>query len=84
VKREVDVQIKQMLHLNTETEARMGAPVFNNSDLQMAGYAAALRVLTGYTSLGGEGVTAFALRPRRKGEPHGGRRDRRAGIRDRQ
>jgi putative DNA methylase len=69
VKREVDVQIKQMLHLNTETEARMGAPVFNNSDLQMAGYAAALKVLTGYTSLGGEGVTAFALRPRRKGEP---------------
>ncbi len=68
VKLEVDAQIKQMLHLNTETEARMGAPVFNDSDLQMAGYAAALKVLTGYTSLGGEDVTAFALRPRRKGE----------------
>jgi putative DNA methylase len=68
VKREVDAQIKQMLHLNTETEAKMGAPVFNDSDLQMAGYAAALKVLTGYTSLGGEDVTVFALRPRRKGE----------------
>ena len=68
VKREVDAQIKQMLHLNTETEAKMGAPVFNDSDLQMAGYAAALKVLTGYTSIGGEDVTAFALRPRRKGE----------------
>jgi putative DNA methylase len=68
VKREVDAQIKQMLHLNTETQAKMGAPVFNDSDLQMAGYAAALKVLTGYTSLGGEDVTAFALRPRRKGE----------------
>nr|WP_242523194.1 hypothetical protein [Thiocystis minor] len=68
VKREVDKQIKQMLHLNTETEARMGTPVFNDSDLQMAGYAAALKVLTGYTSIGGEDVTAFALRPRRKGE----------------
>jgi putative DNA methylase len=68
VKREVDAQIKQMLHLNTETEARMGAPVFNDSDLQMAGYAAALKVLTGYTSIGAEDVTAFALRPRRKGE----------------
>ncbi|HYN78110.1 MAG TPA: DNA methylase, partial [Lamprocystis sp. (in: g-proteobacteria)] len=33
-----------------------------------AGYAAALKVLTGYTSIGGEDVTAFALRPRRKGE----------------
>ena len=68
VKREVDAQIKQMLHLNAETEARMGAPVFNDSDLQMAGYAAALEVLTGYTSIGGEDVTTFALRPRRKGE----------------
>jgi putative DNA methylase len=68
VKREVDAQIKQMLHLNTETSAKMGAPVFNDADLQMAGYAAALKVLTGYTSIGGEDVTAFALRPRRKGE----------------
>ncbi len=68
VKREVDAQIKQMLHLNTETATKMGAPVFNDSDLQMAGYAAALKVLTGYTSIGGEDVTAFALRHRRKGE----------------
>jgi hypothetical protein len=68
VKREVDAQIKQMLHFNTETEAKMGAPVFNDSDLQMAGYAAALKVLTGYTSIGGEDVTTFALRPRRKGD----------------
>lgn len=68
VKREVDKQIKQMLHLNTETEAKMGTPVFNDSDLQMAGYAAALKVLTGFTSIGGEDVTSFALRPRRKGE----------------
>jgi putative DNA methylase len=68
VKREVDAQIKQMMHLNTETQTKMGAPVFNDSDLQMAGYAAALKVLTGYTRIGGEDVTAFALRPRRKGE----------------
>ncbi|TVQ86027.1 MAG: DNA methylase, partial [Chromatiaceae bacterium] len=68
VKREVDAQIKQMLHLNTETEAKLGAPVFNDSDLQMAGYAAALKVLTGFTSIGGEDVTSFALRPRRQGE----------------
>ena len=30
--------------------------------------AAALKVLTGYTTIGGEDVTSFALRPRRKGE----------------
>ena len=68
VKREVDAQIKQMMHLNTATAAKIGAPVFNDVDLQMAGYAAALKVLTGYTSLGGEDVTSFALRSRRKGE----------------
>jgi putative DNA methylase len=68
VKREVDTQMRQMMHLNTETESKMGAPVFNDVDLQMAGYAAALKVLTGYTSLGGEDVTSFAMRPRRKGE----------------
>jgi putative DNA methylase len=68
VKGEVDSQIKQMLHLNTETEAKMGTPVFNDSDLQMAGYAAALKMLTGFTTIGGEDVTTFALRPRRKGE----------------
>lgn len=68
VKRKVDAQIRQMLHLNTETSAKIGAPVFNDADLQIAGYAAALKVLTGYTSIGGEDVTAFALRPRRKSE----------------
>jgi putative DNA methylase len=34
----------------------------------MAGYVAALKVLTGYTNIGGEDVTTFALRPRRNGE----------------
>ena len=34
----------------------------------MAGYAAALKVLTSYTHIGGEDVTNFALRPRNKGE----------------
>jgi hypothetical protein len=34
----------------------------------MAGYAAALKVLTAYTHIGGEDVTSFALRPRARGE----------------
>jgi hypothetical protein len=42
--------------------------LFNDSDLQMAGYAAALKVLTAYTHIGGEDVTSFALRPRARGE----------------
>jgi putative DNA methylase len=70
VKREVDAQIKQMLHLNTETEAKMGAPVFNDSDLQMAGYAAALKVLTGYTSHRRRGRDRLRPAPSAQGRDH--------------
>jgi putative DNA methylase len=68
VRQEVAAQIKQMMHLNDETKARMGEPVFNDADLQMAGYAAALKVLTAYTKIGETDVTTFALRARVKGE----------------
>jgi hypothetical protein len=68
VRQEVDRQIKTMTRMNTAVEAHHGESVFNDSDLQMAGYAAALKVLTGYTHIGGEDVTSFALRPRVKGE----------------
>ncbi|MGX8726490.1 anti-phage-associated DUF1156 domain-containing protein [Legionella pneumophila] len=68
VRAEVKTQIESMMHLNEEVKGKMGEPVFNDSDLQMAGYAAALKVLTSYTHIGGEDVTRFALRPRTKGE----------------
>ncbi|WP_455232447.1 anti-phage-associated DUF1156 domain-containing protein [Geopseudomonas aromaticivorans] len=68
VRKEVAVQIEQMMHLNDEARARMGEPVFNDADLQMAGYAAALKVLTAYTKIGEIDVTTFALRPRVQGE----------------
>ncbi|MBY6226420.1 anti-phage-associated DUF1156 domain-containing protein [Ferrimonas balearica] len=68
VRAEVKNQIETMMHLNDEVQDKMGEPVFNDSDLQMAGYAAALKVLTSYTHIGGEDVTNFALRPRTKGE----------------
>ena len=68
VRQEVAAQIKQMMHLNDETVAHMGEPVFNDADLQMAGYAAALKVLTAYTKIGEVDVTTFAFRPRVKGE----------------
>lgn len=68
VRGEVKRQIEQMLHLNQGVAEKMGEPVFNDSDLQMAGYAAALKVLTAYTHIGDEDVTTFALRPRQKGE----------------
>ena len=68
VRAEVQRQIETMMNLNDEVKDKHGEPVFNDSDLQMAGYAAALKVLTAYTTIGGEDVTTFALRPRAKGE----------------
>lgn len=68
VRNEVHKQIESMMHLNDEVTDKHGEPVFNDSDLQMAGYAAALKVLTAYTHIGDEDVTTFALRPRTKGE----------------
>lgn len=68
VRQEVACQIESMMHLNDTVKAHHGEPVFNDSDLQMAGYAAALKVLTAYTHIGGEDVTSFALRPRARGE----------------
>ncbi|WP_075822683.1 hypothetical protein [Roseomonas sp. TAS13] len=41
---------------------------FSDADLQMAGYAAALEVLTGYTHIEGVDMTREALRPRVKGQ----------------
>lgn len=68
VRQEVARQIESMMHLNDTVKAHHGEPVFNDSDLQMAGYAAALKVLTAYTHIGGDDVTSFALRPRARGE----------------
>ena len=68
VRTEVKRQIESMMHLNDGVKDKLGEPVFNDSDLQMAGYAAALKVLTAYTHIGGEDVTSFALRPRQRGE----------------
>lgn len=68
VRQEVARQIETMMHLNDSVRSQYGEPVFNDSDLQMAGYAAALKVLTAYTHIGGEDVTSFALRPRVRGD----------------
>lgn len=66
IRKEVDAQLKAMLHLNDAAKAH-GDAVFNDSDLQMAGYAAALKVLTGYSEVDGRDVTTLALQPRQKG-----------------
>ena len=62
VRAEARRQIETMMHLNDDAKHRHGSPIFNDSDLQMAGYAAALKVLTAYTRIGGENVDEFAGR----------------------
>jgi adenine-specific DNA methylase len=68
VRQEVAHQIEAMMHLNDTVKTHHGEPVFNDADLQMAGYAAALKVLTAYTHIGGDDITNFALRSRVPGE----------------
>ena len=66
IRDEVERQIKEMIGLNEKMDATRGENMFNDADLQMAGYAAALRVLTAYTKIDGVDMTQEALRPRTK------------------
>jgi adenine-specific DNA methylase len=68
IRDEVERQIREMIGLNDQMDAARGENIFNDADLQMAGYAAALRVLTAYTKIDGVDMTREALRPRKKGE----------------
>lgn len=68
VRGEVAAQIETLVGLNQATKGHGRAEnLFEDADLQMAGYAAALRVLTGYSRIDGQDMAAEALRPRAKG-----------------
>jgi putative DNA methylase len=69
VRYEVAEQIDTMVGLNQSLKGHGRVEnLFEDADLQMAGYAAALRVLTKYTKIDGVDMTKEALRPRKKGE----------------
>ncbi|RWL80662.1 MAG: DUF1156 domain-containing protein [Mesorhizobium sp.] len=69
VKEEVARQIEEMVGLNQELKGHgRSENLFNDADLQMAGYAAALRVLTKYVKIDGKDMTVEAMRPRGKNE----------------
>lgn len=69
LKDEVKKQIEMLTGLNQQVtaETRDENP-FGDADLQMAGYAAALRVLTKYTVIDGKNMPEEALRPRGEDE----------------
>lgn len=69
VKDEVARQIEDMVGLNQSLRGHgRSENLFNDADLQMAGYAAALRVLTKYVKIDGKDMTVEALRPRATNE----------------
>jgi putative DNA methylase len=66
---EVKAQVDLLTGLNKDVrELYREENLFEDADLQMAGYAAALRVLTRYSRIDGVSMTQEALRPRVKGQ----------------
>jgi putative DNA methylase len=69
IQEEVEKQIRELTGLNQEAKGLYrDENVFEDADIQMAGYAAALRVLTRYAVIDGREMSAEAIRPRVKGE----------------
>ena len=69
IQEEVEKQVHDLTGLNQEARGLYrDENVFEDSDLQMAGYAAALRVLTRYATIDGRDMTTEAIRPRVRGE----------------
>ena len=69
IQEEVEEQVEHLTGLNQQARGLYrDENVFEDADLQMAGYAAALRVLTRYSIIDGRDMTSEAIRPRVKGE----------------
>lgn len=69
IQEEVEEQVRALTGLNQDAKGLYrDENVFEDADIQMAGYAAALRVLTRYAIIDGRDMTVEAIRPRVKGE----------------
>lgn len=69
IQEEVEAQVRTLTGLNQEAKGLYrDENVFEDADLQMAGYAAAQRVLTRYAIIDGRDMAVEAIRPRVKGE----------------
>lgn len=69
IQEEAEAQAQALAGLNQEAKGLYrDENVFEDADIQMAGYAAALRVLTRYSVIDGRDMTAEASRPRANGE----------------
>jgi putative DNA methylase len=63
----VKEQVDALLELDQKVRARGAEGLYTDADLQMAGYAAALKVLTAYSRIDGKDMVIEAESPRRKG-----------------
>lgn len=61
IRSEVEKQVYTMMNISGESENNEGEPLFSDADMRMAGQAAALRILTSYTSIDGEDVSTFVF-----------------------
>ena len=69
IQEEVETQVQALTGLNQEARGLYrDENVFEDADVQMAGYAAALRALTRYARIDGRDMTSEAIRPRVKNE----------------
>jgi putative DNA methylase len=69
IQEQVEAQVESLTGLNQQAIGLYrDENVFEDADVQMAGYAAALRVLTRYPIIDGRDMTAEAMRPRVKGD----------------
>ena len=67
IKDAVKEQIEALTGLDKSVRAQGSEGLYNDADLQMAGYAAALKVLTTYSRIDGKNMVTEAEAPRQKG-----------------
>lgn len=65
---EVKTQVESLMGLDTEVRIQSAEGLYTDADLQMAGYAAALKVLTAYSCIDGKDMVTEAEAPRRQGQ----------------
>ncbi|WP_419871510.1 anti-phage-associated DUF1156 domain-containing protein [Candidatus Pristimantibacillus sp. PTI5] len=64
----VKEQVESLIGLDTKVRAQGSEGLYTDADLQMAGYAAALKVLTAYSRIDGKDMVTEAEAPRQKGK----------------
>lgn len=64
----VKEQVESLIGLDNQVRAQGSEGLYTDADLQMAGYAAALKVLTAYSRIDGKDMVTEAESPRQKGK----------------